>query len=76
MTLRALIAATALCSASAASAHRPAAPHEYPCFWVHGRYGVYLGSGIRRIWIIGTHRIVHMWDDDPTPAPKAIKDYQ
>ena len=44
-------------------------PHEYPCKWVHGRYGNYQGSGTRRIWIIGTHHIVHMWDEDETPLP-------
>lgn len=42
------------------------------CGWVHGRYAVYNGSGIRRIWVIGTHRIIAAPDAVPNssfPAP-------
>lgn len=43
------------------------------CSWVHGRYRVYNGSSIRRIWIIGTTRIVAMRDDDPHEPPMIRK---
>lgn len=39
------------------------------CRWVRGRYRVYNGSSIRRIWIIGTNRIVAMRDGDPYEPP-------
>ncbi len=42
--------------------------HTGDCEWVHGRYFVYNGSGLRRIWIIGTHRMVSIRDDDNVPA--------
>ncbi|WP_439571641.1 hypothetical protein [Sphingomonas sp.] len=43
------------------------------CRWVRGRYRVYNGSSIRRIWIIGTTRIVAMRDDDPHEPPMIRK---
>jgi len=49
--------------------------HMGDCKWVHGRYVVANGSGIRRIWIIGTHRVVHQYDDDNI-RPKAIRHYE
>ena len=58
-----------------ADSDMPQHPREYPCTWVHGRYIFANGSGIRRIWIIGTHRIVHMWDEDDTPMPAALTRY-
>lgn len=66
------VAASIFLAASSAEAQMHKDMHEYPCQWVHGRYGLYLGSGVRRIWIIGTRRIVHMWDEDETPLPSAL----
>jgi len=60
----------------AASAAQPVAlPPARPgqCGWVRGRYRVYNGSGLRRIWIIGTTRIVAMRDDDPYEPPMIRK---
>lgn len=39
------------------------------CGWVHGRYAIYNGSGVRRIWVIGSHRIVALADDDQDIPP-------
>ena len=64
----------------AAAALAAAAPGNAPpqrtgeCRWVHGRYAVYNGSGIRRIWVIGTRRIVALYDDDEN-VPSAIARY-
>ena len=41
------------------------------CKWVHGRYGIYNGAGVRRIWAIGTHRIIDLDDLDDVPPPIA-----
>ncbi|MGJ3649260.1 hypothetical protein ACLB0R_12420 [Sphingomonas sp. GlSt437] len=39
------------------------------CKWVRGRFDVWNGSGVRRIWIIGTHRLIALRDDDDnTPS--------
>ena len=38
------------------------------CGWVHGRYAVYNGSNVRRIWVIGT--------DDDEDVPPAISSYR
>jgi hypothetical protein len=45
------------------------------CKWVHGRFSIYNGSSLRRIWIIGTHRIVAL-DDRDENIPLAIAHYQ
>ncbi len=34
------------------------------CGWVHGRYAAYNGSGVRRIWVIGTNHVLNLRDDD------------
>lgn len=34
------------------------------CGWVHGRYAIYNGSGLRRIWVIGTNHLMSLRDDD------------
>jgi hypothetical protein len=48
-------------------------PHAQPfpvrvgeCRWVHGEFKFWLGSGIRRIWVIGTKHMLnlHDWDED------------
>jgi hypothetical protein len=44
------------------------------CRWVHGRFNLLNGSSVRRIWIIGTHRIVALRDDDAT-VPEPVRAY-
>lgn len=44
------------------------------CKWVRGRFNVWNGSGVRRIWVIGTHRLIALRDEDEN-APKEIQDY-
>jgi hypothetical protein len=66
-----LVAAALL---AASSPNSPPA-HVGECKWVHGRFAIYNGSGIRRIWLIGTHRIIHLWDWD-NDIPPAIVRYQ
>ena len=60
--------------AGAAPANAPPA-REGECRWVHGRYAIYNGSSLRRIWIIGTRRIVALKDDDAAVPPE-IERYQ
>jgi hypothetical protein len=45
------------------------------CRWVHGRFAVYNGSSVRRIWLLGTKRIVALKDDDPNLPPE-VEQYQ
>jgi hypothetical protein len=45
------------------------------CHWVHGRFVVANGSMVQRIWIIGTHRLVAMHDDEQA-IPTAILAYE
>lgn len=45
------------------------------CKWVHGRFLIYNGSGVRRIWLIGTRRIIALTDDDENIPPE-ISRYQ
>ena len=64
-----------LAAALAATAPAPAPANAPPqragqCRWVHGRYAVYNGSGIRRIWVIGTRRIIALYDDDENIPPE------
>ena len=40
------------------------------CRWVRGRYMVYNGSSVRRIWPIGTRRIVALYDYDAGVPPE------
>ncbi|MBX9883156.1 MAG: hypothetical protein K2X73_14445 [Sphingomonas sp.] len=44
------------------------------CKWVRGRFDVWNGSSVRRIWIIGTHRLIALRDEDGD-VPKEIRDY-
>ncbi|HEX8193117.1 MAG TPA: hypothetical protein VF552_09470 [Allosphingosinicella sp.] len=70
-----------LLAAAAAAALAAAAPANAPpqrageCRWVHGRFAIYNGSGLRRIWVIGTRRIISLWDHDEQ-VPPAIARYQ
>lgn len=41
------------------------------CGWVHGRLAVYNGSGVIRIWVIGTSHMLNLRDDD-TSGPEII----
>jgi hypothetical protein len=45
------------------------------CQWVHGRFAIYNGSSLRRIWIIGTRRIIALKDDD-SELPAEDEQYQ
>lgn len=57
----------------ALAAKRDWFPHRTgECGWVHGRYGVYNGSGLSRIWIFGTNHIVNQRDDDDSPFPPQL----
>jgi hypothetical protein len=49
--------------------------HTGDCEWVHGRYLVANGSSVRRIWIIGTKRVVAISDDD-NQVPPAVTRYE
>lgn len=71
MRLMSLLLAAVL--AAAAAAHAPAnAPPQRAgeCRWLHGRYSIANGSGIRRIWVIGTRRIIALYDDDGSVPPE------
>lgn len=63
-----------LAAAASASVQGPPA-RAGQCNWVHGRYAVYNGSGVRRIWVIGTRRIIALRDEDEV-IPPAIARYQ
>ncbi len=66
-----------LAAALAAAAPPGNAPPQRAgqCRWVHGRYAIYNGSGVRRIWVIGTRRIIALYDSDEQ-LPPAIERYQ
>jgi len=54
----------------AASAHvqQPTLRKAGDCGWVHGKFAFWNGSGIRRIWVIGTKHILNLHDtDDEVP---------
>jgi hypothetical protein len=42
------------------------------CGWVHGRYAIYNGSGISRIWVIGTNHMLNRRDDDEEEIPPEL----
>ena len=44
------------------------------CRWVSGRFNLWNGSSVRRIWIIGTRRVVAIRDQD-ADVPGVIKTY-
>jgi hypothetical protein len=57
--------------AAAASANAAGPPARAgQCAWVHGRFAIYNGSGLRRIWVIGTRRIIAIRDDDEHVPPE------
>jgi hypothetical protein len=74
----ALITAVTFMMAGGAAAQRLATqppPKTGNCEWVHGRFVVANGSGIQRIWIVGSKRIVAIPDDYPH-LPQALSDYE
>ena len=67
-----LLIAAALLMAPVAEAGPPQAAGT--CKWVRGRFDVWNGSSVRRIWVIGTHRLIALRDEDGT-APAIIQKY-
>ena len=61
-------------AATASAASSPPA-RTGQCVWVHGRFAVYNGSSIQRIWIIGTRRIIALSDYDKSVPPE-IRAYE
>jgi hypothetical protein len=58
----------ALLLASAAASSHPFPLRAGDCQWVHGEFAFWNGSGIRRIWVIGTKHILNLHDtDDDVP---------
>jgi len=48
---------------------QPALSKDGDCGWVHGRYAVYNGSAVHRIWMIGAHRVLSLdMDQEDIPA--------
>ncbi len=45
------------------------------CRWVHGRFAVFNGSSVQRIWIVGSKHTVAV-PDDYADVPKVIRDYE
>jgi hypothetical protein len=68
-----LFLAAALAAAAPASSGPPARAGE--CKWVHGRFNVWNGSGIQRIWVIGTKRMIALYDFDEGILPE-IRRYE
>ena len=63
--LRTLASALLLLAVPAQAGSTGWFPHKMgDCGWVHGRFAVYNGSGVRRIWVIGTNHILNLPDDD------------
>ena len=67
-----LILAGALAAATPANAPPQ---HAGQCRWVHGRFVIANGSAVRRIWVIGTGRIIALYDSDEQ-VPPSIKRYE
>ena len=62
-----------LCVGASASAQtRGWFPRETgECGWVHGRFAIYNGSGLSRIWVIGTSHMLSLRDSDDS-APDEL----
>lgn len=46
------------------------------CQWVRGRFSVYNGSGINRLWVRGTNHLLNLHDNDSyAEVPPAIKQF-
>src|SRR4051794_40110103 len=68
-----LLVAAALAAAAPAASGPPARTGE--CKWVHGRFNVWNGSGVQRIWVIGTRRMIALYDFDEDVLPE-IRRYE
>jgi hypothetical protein len=68
-----LLLAAALAAAAPAVSGPPARAGE--CKWVHGRFNVWNGSSIQRIWVIGTRRLIALYDFDEQVLPE-IRRYE
>ena len=66
-----MIALSVLLMTTAAEArHEPWFPRKSgECGWVHGRYVVANGSGVRRVWVIGSQHILNLYDNDDGANP-------
>ncbi len=54
--------------ASSAVHVQPTLAKAGDCGWVHGRFAFWNGSGIRRIWVVGTRHYLNLHDtDDDVP---------
>ena len=42
------------------------------CSWVHGRFSVYNGSSLNRLWVVGSGHLLALWDGDEN-VPLAIR---
>jgi len=54
----------ALLLAVSAHAVQPTLAKAGNCGWVHGKFAFWNGSGIRRIWVIGTRHVLNLHDAD------------
>ncbi|MEA3034058.1 MAG: hypothetical protein QOH86_2074 [Sphingomonadales bacterium] len=68
-----LFFAAALAAVAPAASGPPARAGE--CKWVRGRFNVWNGSGIQRIWVIGTRRMIALYDFDQDVPPE-IRRYE
>ena len=63
-----MIVLAAILLAGSQPYHQPKLLQKGDCSWVHGRFSFANGSGIRRIWVIGTHHYLNLYDtDDDVP---------
>lgn len=67
LALLAFVAATGLTSPA------PALAVTGQCKWVQGRFVIYNGSSLRRIWLVGSTRIVALRDDDDHVPPEIAR---
>jgi hypothetical protein len=76
VTFTAVLLAALAGAVPAAHAAQPGPPARTgDCRWARGRFAIFNGSGVRRIWILGTRRIVAI-PDAVSALPKALADYQ
>jgi hypothetical protein len=69
-----MMSLVAALSLATSSTNRPPADVGQ-CKWVHGRFLIANGSSVQRIWVIGTRRIIALYDDDKH-LPAAINRYE
>ena len=72
----AILAAIAVSSTAGAASARAWFPHRTgECGWVHGRYLITNGAGVRRIWVIGTSHVINIPDSD-TQISRSLLAYE